>query len=303
MGRKPKSLIAIALLSLLALGRGSIQAQPPGPGPMRRGPEFKGARERWSSMSPEDRQAFRRNAERWMQMSAGERNLMRDRERLHREQLRREADAALRDAGLRLDQQSTSSAGSLWLIIPIVAFGPLLLELHGSYNFPSAKSPLKSLWKIFEALLWLGGSVATCAIVFRLDISSPSILIWFPIISAGLLLIKARVIYGYQHSHLARQNRTKAILASSSERISRFTDEQLAEIDIVEWIDISRQPVSDLVDAIHRHSVGRVIFPTADTTELRQLKEAIAVCEIEGVEAWLMVDFIQTSIARPAFDV
>jgi hypothetical protein len=105
VGRKPKSLIAIALLSLLALGRGSIQAQPPGPGPMRRGPEFKGARERWSSMSPEDRQAFRRNAERWMQMSAGERNLMRDRERLHREQLRREADAALRDAGLRLDQQ------------------------------------------------------------------------------------------------------------------------------------------------------------------------------------------------------
>ena len=105
MGRKPKSLIAIALLSLLALGRGSIQAQPPGPGPIRRGPELKGARERWSSMSPEDRQAFRRNAERWMQMSAAERNLMRDREKLHREELRREADAALRDAGLRLDQQ------------------------------------------------------------------------------------------------------------------------------------------------------------------------------------------------------
>jgi hypothetical protein len=56
-------------------------------------------------MSPEDRQVFRRNAERWMQMSPAERNLMREQERLHRERLKREAEAALRDAGLRLDQE------------------------------------------------------------------------------------------------------------------------------------------------------------------------------------------------------
>jgi hypothetical protein len=56
-------------------------------------------------MSPEDRQVFRRNAERWMQMSAAERNLMRARENLHREEVKREAEAALRDAGLRLDKE------------------------------------------------------------------------------------------------------------------------------------------------------------------------------------------------------
>jgi exopolysaccharide biosynthesis polyprenyl glycosylphosphotransferase len=36
---------------------------------------------------------------------------------------------------------------------------------------------------------------------------------------------------------------------------------------------------------------------------LRRVEEAIAVCEIEGVEAWLVADFIRTSIARPAFDM
>jgi hypothetical protein len=40
-----------------------------------------------------------------MQMSPQERSLMRERERLHQERLKREADAALRDAGLRLDQE------------------------------------------------------------------------------------------------------------------------------------------------------------------------------------------------------
>jgi len=40
-----------------------------------------------------------------MQMGPQERNLMREREKVHREQLKREAEKALREAGLRLDQQ------------------------------------------------------------------------------------------------------------------------------------------------------------------------------------------------------
>jgi hypothetical protein len=40
-----------------------------------------------------------------MQMGPQERNLMREREKVHREQLKNEAEKALREAGLRLDQQ------------------------------------------------------------------------------------------------------------------------------------------------------------------------------------------------------
>jgi hypothetical protein len=70
-------------------------------------PEFRSTRERWNTMSPDDRQIFRRNAERWMQMGPDERNLMRQREQIRREQLKREAAAAMRDAGLRLDQEKS----------------------------------------------------------------------------------------------------------------------------------------------------------------------------------------------------
>lgn len=54
-------------------------------------------------LSPEDQQTFRKNAERWLQMSPEERKLMRDREQLRRERIKTEADAVLRDSGLRLD--------------------------------------------------------------------------------------------------------------------------------------------------------------------------------------------------------
>jgi exopolysaccharide biosynthesis polyprenyl glycosylphosphotransferase len=204
--------------------------------------------------------------------------------------------------GLCLDRQTASSL-ELWLIIPIVAFGPLLLELHENYNLAPGKSVLKSLWEIIQSLLWLGGLIATCAIAFGLNINNRSILVLFPIIGGASLLIKTRLVLAYQRSGLARQHRETAILASSSEERIRFTDEQLAAVDVVEWIDVIGQPPTALADAIHRHSAGRVIFPMVSTTRLEQLKEAITACEIEGVEACLMIDCIEVSSARPVFDV
>jgi hypothetical protein len=55
--------------------------------------------------SPEDRQAFRRNAERWLKMDAQQQQVMRDRERIRQQQIRSEVDAAIRQSGLRLDQR------------------------------------------------------------------------------------------------------------------------------------------------------------------------------------------------------
>lgn len=54
-------------------------------------------------LSPEDQQTFRKNAERWLQMSQEERKLMRDREQARRARIKTEAEAVLRDSGLRLD--------------------------------------------------------------------------------------------------------------------------------------------------------------------------------------------------------
>jgi hypothetical protein len=54
-------------------------------------------------MSPEDRQRFKSNAERWRQMDSDERRVWRDRQDWRRQKIRREAEEALRDSGLRLE--------------------------------------------------------------------------------------------------------------------------------------------------------------------------------------------------------
>ena len=194
----------------------------------------------------------------------------------------------------------------LWLTLTM-PFGPLFLDLLGFYRFPLQKTTLQSLSQITKALLWLGVLIAGCALLFRFDIHSRAVLILFGLISTVLLLIKERIVAGYLHAHTASgAYREKVILIGSTEEIRQFlacvTQEQLALIEVVEAIDMSTQPTSKLVCALHRHSVGRVIFATS-RTPLETIEQAIGACEVEGVETWLVADFIQTSIARPAFDI
>ncbi|MEA3163041.1 MAG: hypothetical protein QOE88_859 [Verrucomicrobiota bacterium] len=193
----------------------------------------------------------------------------------------------------------------LWLTLTL-PFGPLFLDLLGFYRFPLQKTTLQSLSQITKALLWLGVLIAACAILFRFDIPSRAVLILFGSISTVLLLIKERIVAGYLRGHTSSgANREKVILTGSPEEIRQFlarvTDE-VAQIEIVKEIDISAQPISELVSALHQHSVGRVIFATS-RTPLETIEQAIGVCEVEGVETWLVADFIRTSIARPVFDI
>jgi exopolysaccharide biosynthesis polyprenyl glycosylphosphotransferase len=52
---------------------------------------------------------------------------------------------------------------------------------------------------------------------------------------------------------------------------------------------------------MHKHAVTRVIF-AAGHSQFNRIEQAIGACEVEGVPAWLVANFIQTSIAKPDFD-
>ncbi len=68
-------------------------------------PRLENPRDNLLRLSPEERQSFRRNAERWLRMNAQERQALRELEKAHSAQLKSEADAALRQSGLNLDDK------------------------------------------------------------------------------------------------------------------------------------------------------------------------------------------------------
>jgi exopolysaccharide biosynthesis polyprenyl glycosylphosphotransferase len=193
-----------------------------------------------------------------------------------------------------------------WLLIVIMPFGPILLDLQGFYQSPLNKTQRKSLLQIVRAMVGLSIIVSACVIFLRLPLANRAVPILFILIGTLVLLMKERVIAAHLRRKALRGERREPILLAGLPQdmaaLERsFTPEQRLLIEVAGRIDIDRQPISDLVEAMHRHAVTRVIF-AAGHSELNRVQQAIGACEIEGVPAWLMADFIQTSIARPDFD-
>lgn len=192
-----------------------------------------------------------------------------------------------------------------WLIVIIVPFGPFFLDLNGFYQFPLQKNSRKSASQIARALFWLGVLIAGCTVFCKLSVNSRSVLILFEFIGFVVLWAKERLVVIYLRNRVSLgEYKERVLIAGSPDEMVMFSkllsEEQLAQIEIVQVIDIKERPIRDLVRALHQHSVGRVIFLTA-RTELSRVEQAIGACEIEGVEVWLVADFIRTSIARPTF--
>jgi exopolysaccharide biosynthesis polyprenyl glycosylphosphotransferase len=70
---------------------------------------------------------------------------------------------------------------------------------------------------------------------------------------------------------------------------------------VVAEYDLAHTPVPRLVELLHEHSVSGV-FVSAKHTQLERVESVIQLCELEGVEAWLVADFFATQIAHASFD-
>jgi exopolysaccharide biosynthesis polyprenyl glycosylphosphotransferase len=66
-------------------------------------------------------------------------------------------------------------------------------------------------------------------------------------------------------------------------------------------VDITKTPMSRIIELIHEHSVSGVLV-TARHAHFENVENVIKLCELEGVEAWLVADFFATQIARASFD-
>ena len=194
-----------------------------------------------------------------------------------------------------------------WLLFIIMPFGPILLEMHGYYAHPLQKTVWRSLNQMVQAAFWLGLLVGLCVIFFRLEVPSRAVALLFLALATLFLTIRERITLIRRRTRAkSGRDREPVLLAGTCEDMAAlrktFSPDQLIEMDIVGEMDIQKRPVAELVEALHKHSVSRVIF-AGGHSHLNQLQEAIGACETEGVEVWLVADFIKTSIAKPTFDL
>ena len=191
----------------------------------------------------------------------------------------------------------------LFVIIPLT---PIALDAFGFYRHPLRKRLRDSLVQMFKSLIIVGVVVGALVVFFKLG-DTPRLTLGAAVpIAVGLVLMREGLVRSFVlHSVREEDAKEAVIYVGSQESIKEFEanlpSDVLTEYKVVAHYQPSEGNSEEFTNLIKHESVARVIFAPRQT-EFGKLAELVEICELQGVEAWISADFIQTQVARPDFD-
>jgi exopolysaccharide biosynthesis polyprenyl glycosylphosphotransferase len=192
-----------------------------------------------------------------------------------------------------------------WLYFVLIPGAPFVLELQGFYNRPLLCSRRAILWPLFKGCVLI--TIGLVVAVYILHLNIPRwVVVWFGCLSFALVYLKEEILSSVYKSKLAQaQYKRRFILVGASNEVARLREElekQTDEgIEIVGQFDFIEAPLQELIELLHEHSASGVIV-SAKQAYFERVESVIKVCELEGVDAWLVADFFGTQIARASLD-
>jgi exopolysaccharide biosynthesis polyprenyl glycosylphosphotransferase len=128
----------------------------------------------------------------------------------------------------------------------------------------------------------------------------------FSVFSFGLVWIKEEIVQAVLRSKIAKAQYKRRIVITGTPAETARLRKDLARhasgtVDVVAEFNLADRPVQPLIEILHEHSVSGVLVSTR-SANMEQVEDVIKLCEIEGVETWLLADFFATQIARASFD-
>lgn len=193
-----------------------------------------------------------------------------------------------------------------WLYLIILPLFPFLLDLNGFYARSLHYRRRLTLWILVKSMSICALTVIAATYFFGLTAASRGVILLFAAFSVVALFGKDLLFQAYMQAH-ARRGKTArpVILVGSEERNTEFEkaleDHPEWEFGVVAKVDPSRESLEKLPEMLHRQPIHCVIFNVSQTY-FSEVERAILACETEGVEAWLVADFVRTSIARAMID-
>ena len=193
-----------------------------------------------------------------------------------------------------------------WILAIVVPLSPLVLQRYGFYDYPLLKRRWDSLRQMFQTLLVLTVLVAMGVVFARLPPSSRLTLAGAVPMGVAFLLLREVVTRWYLRRYLLAEGKLETVIfAGTLQDINamrqKLTPGVLSAWRVVEVFDLQERDLAELPGILHQHNVGRVIF-AAGHTSFDKVQQAVQACEVEGVEAWIYANFLQTTVAHPTFD-
>lgn len=193
-----------------------------------------------------------------------------------------------------------------WLLFVIVPATPVVLRKLAFYDQPMQHRLGRSLPKLVLGLAVVFFLVLVLAVLFQLQTSSRLVLAMGVGLAAGLILARDMAVAHWSRSRARRGlGREPVVLAGVPEEIEDWwkgiDDATRLYWNVVGRFDMRNGDLDEFRRMLTREGVGRVLF-AVKTADFGRVSEAIEICEVQGVEAWVAASFLRTRIARPTFD-
>ena len=193
----------------------------------------------------------------------------------------------------------------VWLYFALVPAAPLVLESQGFYNRPMLGSRTAMFWPLLKGCFILTIGLVLLLFMFR-EMVPRVTMVYFGLIGFGFVWLKEELLRLAMHSRVAKaQYKRRVIIAgtlSEIARLRRLLQERAADsLEVAAEFNLAELPPPRLIELLHEFSVSGVLV-SARHTQLERVESIIQLCEIEGVEAWLIADFFATQIAHASFD-
>jgi exopolysaccharide biosynthesis polyprenyl glycosylphosphotransferase len=194
-----------------------------------------------------------------------------------------------------------------WLYLVILPFAPLVLEIQGVYQRSALQSFWSVLWRVLRASVIL--SVILIAVIFvlrRQELVARSVIINFGLIGFGLIAVKESFLRARRKGRFSSQViKRRFLLIGSAEDLpvvrADLNAEMSHEIDRLIELNVEDATQDRLMEILHGDSINSVIL-MAKHANFGQVEQWIQLCELEGVEVWLVADFFKTQISRTTLD-
>jgi exopolysaccharide biosynthesis polyprenyl glycosylphosphotransferase len=186
------------------------------------------------------------------------------------------------------------------LILPV---GPLALRVGGLYQRAWVAERLATAWALLR-----GCSILVITLILLLWLIrgtheiARSVLVFFGAISFSVLWVKEEVVSRWRGRHGANgRAKPRIIIAGPPAETTALARELEGahgeDFEVAACLDLNISPVELLVELMHQHSPNGVLL-AAQHTMFGQIEQAIALCEREGVEVWLLADFFKPQISK-----
>jgi len=192
----------------------------------------------------------------------------------------------------------------LILLLITIAITPPIFEASKLYERPLISSRVQVLLRLARACLGLTLTVVVVAYLFKLSLGR-IILIMFGVLSFLLVWVKEEALRLLIKSRVGKEQSKIRILAvgspESRSRVLTKVSNELGEwTTIVGTFDPAHDPISKLNEIIQEKGVDCLVISSRDL-EMDKVEEVVRLAETQGVECYLMVDFLDTRISKPGF--